>query len=292
MTELFAAYRPLIDLILISIGFAYSQYVVLRAGSFSVGTAGFAALGAYAAAIANLRLGMPLWSCIAAGMLIGSLAAAVLSIPLARLRGVFQAIATLAFVQIVIALNLYAEPLTGGASGINNIPKLIDTSILIAVLAIEVYLLHCLSSLGMGRAFDALRQDETVAVSLGISVSRYHTAAFAISGALAGLNGSLLAFNSYTLIPEQFGFGFLVASIASVVLGGAVSILGPIVGTVVLTTLPEFARAVADQRFLLNGAVLMLVMVYLPHGIVDTLKLYWRTRMTRRAALADSGVGA
>lgn len=281
MSDWFAAYLPLLASVILNCGFAFSQYVVLRAGVFSVATAGFAAIGAYAGALMTMRLGLPPALSLCGSLLVGALAGALLSLPLARLRGVFQAIATLAFVQIVLSVLLFVEPLTGGALGLNGIPHAVQVWHLLGFLLVLIYVLHALGGSSIGRAFDAARQDETVAVSLGISVLRYHALAFTLSGAIAGLAGGLYAFNRYSLIPDQFGFSMLVASLAAVVLGGRISVLGPIVGTVVLTVLPEVARSFAEQRYLLHGALLVVVIIYLPDGIVDTLRL--RLRQQRSA---------
>ncbi len=273
-----AAYLPLLASAILDCGFAFSQYVVLRAGVFSVATAGFAALGAYAGALLTMRLGAPPALSLCGSLVIGALAGALLSLPLARLRGVFQAIATLAFVQIVLSVSLFVEPLTGGALGLNGIPQAVQVWHLVVFLLALIYLLHALGGSSIGRAFDAARQDETVAVALGISVVRYHALAFTLSGAIAGLTGGLYAFNRYSLAPDQFGFPMLVASLAAVVLGGRISVLGPIVGAAVLAVLPELARSFAEQRYLLHGALLVGVIIYLPDGIVDTLQFRLRQR--------------
>jgi branched-chain amino acid transport system permease protein len=276
MRELWLAYYPLLDIVLVNCGLAASQYLVLRAGLFSLATAGFASLGAYSGAIAVLTFGVPpaLGAVIATAA--GIAAGALLSIPIARLRGVFQAIATTGFVLIVVSLVLYAEPITGGAVGMNGIPQTAHTAELLLFVAAVLYLLRSISRSGIGRAFDAIRQDETVAVSLGISVTRYHSLAFALSGAIAGLSGCLLAYNTHSLSPDEFGFPMLAACLAGVVLGGRGSIWGPVVGATVLTILPELLRPLTDSRLLLHGALLILVTVYLPHVIVDTLVFYWR----------------
>ena len=292
MSDWFAAYLPLFSQAILACGFAFSQYVVLRAGVFSVATAGFASIGAYTAALLTMRLGMPPALALCASVAAGALAGAILSIPLARLRGVFQAIATLAFVQIVLSVTLYIEPVTGGALGLNGIPHVINTWHLLVFLALLVYLMLAIGGSSIGRAFDAARQDETVAVALGISVVRYHALAFVLSGAIAGVTGGLYAFHRYSIVPEQFGFSLLVETLAAVVLGGRVSVAGPIVGAVVLTILPELARGLAEQRYLLHGGLLMLVIIFLPGGIVDTLKFWIGRRRSERMAGRDAGLEA
>ncbi|WP_168193169.1 ABC transporter permease subunit [Rhodophyticola sp. CCM32] len=115
--QFYYSYQPVIDFFLLSLGFAYSQQIALRAGVFSIGTAAFAALGGYLVAILVTRTEMPIWLVIPAGAGIGAFGGYILSIPLARLRGAFVAIATLAFVKVIIALLLYFEDFTGGGSG-------------------------------------------------------------------------------------------------------------------------------------------------------------------------------
>lgn len=292
MIDFLIGWRPLAELMLCNCLLALSQYVVLRAGVFSLATAGFAAIGAYAAALLHMTAGWPVPAALVAATLLGLAAALLLSLPLARLRGVFQAIATVAFVQIVLALNLNSTNLTGGALGLNGIPKRVGFWTLLCVVAFLVYMLAAISRTALGRAFDAARQDETVAVALGISVARTHAIAFAISGAIGGAAGGLIAFNAYSLVPDEFGFGMLVAALTFVVLGGRLSVWGPLVGAAILTALPELARPLAEQRMLIHGALLIVVIGYLRHGVVDTLRFAWRNRrLARRQVQSEWSAG-
>jgi len=269
-----------------------SQYVVLRAGVFSVATAGLAGIGAYASALLHMRAGLPVPLALASAAMLGLVVALLLSVPLARLRGVYQAMATLAFVQIVLSLNLSTTGLTGGALGINAIPKWFGFWTLLVITSVVAFVLHSMSRTSLGRAFDAVRQDETVAVTLGISVTRTHAVAFGLSGLISSLAGGLIAFNSYSLVPDEFGFNMLVAALAFVVLGGYLSVWGPIAGAIILTALPELARPLAEQRMLIHGALLIVVIGCLQHGIVDTMRFAWRDRQRHRAgALEAAPVG-
>lgn len=272
MSGLVAGYLPLFDLYLIHLGLAFSQYIVLRAGVFSLATAALAGIGAYTAGICAVKLGLHPAIGLAAGTLAGMAAAAFLSIPLARLRGVYQAIATVAFIQIVLSLNIYAEGLTGGAMGLNNIPKTVGTGVLAVFALAAVYLIWSIERGRLGRAFDAIRQDEAVAASLGVSITRCQTLAFAISGALAGLFGGLEAYHAYALDPNQFGFHLLITVLSYVILGGRNAVLGPIVGTAILIVLPEIARPLAENRMIIYGVMLIVVINYLPKGVVDTAR--------------------
>lgn len=283
MIDFFIAYRPLFDHFFLAIGFAFSQWIVLKAGVFSIATAGFASLGAYGAAILGVSYGWPAPLAIAAGGLVGVFAALFLSWPLARLRGVYQAIATLAFVQIVVSLTLYADGLTGGPMGFTNIPKVVGTVPLAIAAVLVIYLMATLNASRIGRAFEAIRQDEAMAASLGMSVKVHHLLAFAISGALAGVFGGLSAYHSYALEPNQFGFPFLVAILSYVVFGGRRTVTGPVVGAAVLIALPELARPLADNRILVYGLLLVLVMNFLPRGVADTVIDWVRQKRVARA---------
>jgi branched-chain amino acid transport system permease protein len=283
MTGALAGYQSILNLVLLNCGLALSQFVVLRAGVFSVATPALASIGAYAAGIAALSFGAGAATGLLAATAAGTLTGLLLSLPLARLRGVFQAIATVALVQIVLSLALYATDITGGANGLNGIPRMIGTPELLLFIAGVVYLLGSLGRSRIGHAFDAIRQDETVAVTLGISAVAHQALAFGLSGAIAGLTGGLMAYHNRSVVPEEFGFSMLVTVLAYVVLGGRRSVLGPLVGAAILTLLPEVARPLADNRLIVHGAVLMLVIAYLPHGIVDTLQIARRRRITAAA---------
>jgi branched-chain amino acid transport system permease protein len=285
MVDFFIAYRPLFDVFLLHTGYALGQYIVLRAGVFSVANAGLTAIGAYVAAGLTVKLGVNPYLSLVAGTGAGILVSLLLAWPLARLRGVYQAIATLAFVQVVLSLNVYSDKLTGGAMGLNNIPKVVGTGTLLIAAVVVIYVMLAISATRLGRAFDAIRQDEAVAVSLGVSVRGHQALAFGISGAIAGLFGGLEAFHSYALEPNQFGFAFLVAILSYVVLGGRRSVWGPVVGAALLVSLPELARPLAEYRMLVYGLLLLAVIVYMPKGVVDTLldHLYKR-RMGQRDA--------
>jgi branched-chain amino acid transport system permease protein len=285
------AHTPLFNTALIGIGYAYSQYIVLRSGTFSVATVGFAAIGGYAAAISMVKFGFHPLASIGLSTLLGLAAGLLISIPLARVRGVYQAIATLAFVQIVESLNFYFEDLTGGPLGMHNIPRQVTTlGLLIAVVA-ATYLMWAINRGALGRVFEAMRQDVAVAASLGVNPQRYHVIVFALSGALAGLFGSLDALHNFSLTPEQFGFGLLVAVISYVVLGGRRSIIGPIVGAVILVALPEIARPLQDNRTAVYGLILVLVMVFLPYGVADTALRRWRNRKLSQQAQGAPAAG-
>ena len=282
MMEFLLANQPVFDFFLLTLGFAYSQQVVLRAGVFSLASAAFSCLGAYACAYLVVKSGLPVAAGIGLGALIGAMAAYIVSLPLARLRGVYQAIATLALVEMMVALALYAEPITGGAVGFNNIPKHVGTLELLIAVLVVTYLLHAQSISRIGRGFDALRQDEYVAASLGVSSRREHTLAFVSSGLIGGLFGALQSMYAYNVEPQQYGFGYMVTTLAAIVLGGRRSLLGPLIGSAIVILLPEVARPLAEYRQIVVGAIMMVMVVLAPQGLADTF-LAWQGHRRARA---------
>lgn len=290
MFSFLAPHLPLLDLIFIGTGYALSQAIVFRAGTFSVATSGFAALGAYGTAILTVKHGVHPAVSVALGSLMGLLCGLLLSAPLARLRGVYQAIASLAFVEILVALILYFENLTGGPLGFHNIPRVVTPWMLFFAMVATMALLIVLGQGAIGRAFDAMRQDPPVAASLGVNPTKYHVLSFALSGAIAGLFGGLDALRNFSLTAEQFGFSILIGTLSAVVLGGRRAVLGPLVGTTILVLLPEIFRPLADYRQAVYGLLLVVVMAFLPFGVYDTLimKLHNR-RLVRAGMVAPKG---
>lgn len=285
MMNFFAPHLPLLDLIFVGTGYALSQAIVFRAGTFSVATSGFAAVGAYAAAILTVKHGFHPAAGVVIGTLLGLLCGLLLSVPLARLRGVYQAIASLAFVEIVVALVLFFEELTGGPLGFHNIPRSATTWTLFLVMLATMALLILLGKGGIGRAFDAIRQDPPVAASLGVNPTKYHVLSFALSGAIAGLFGGLDAMRNFSLTAEQFGFAILIGTLSAVVLGGRRSVMGPLVGTTILVLLPEIFRPLADYRQAIYGLLLVVVMAFLPFGVYDTIIMKLHNRRLARAGM-------
>lgn len=289
MIDYLLSYSSVLDHVLIYTLLAMSQAVVLRAGTFSIGPAAFAAIGAYTSAILAVTHGWSAPLAIASGTLLAGVVSALMAYPLSRLRGVFQALATLALVQVMVTIAQNWDSVTNGVLGISGIPKVATTGWLLLIVALCMLLTWTLGKFSLGRAMDVIRADETVAVSLGIRVAYHQRLAMVLSGLFAGLAGALHAFNSYAISPEEFGFHMLVHALASAVLGGATSIWGPLVGAGVLTTLPEFVRFFADYRGVVQGALLMLIIIYLPHGIADTLRSWRYDRKVQREVALREG---
>jgi branched-chain amino acid transport system permease protein len=252
-----------------------SIYATLMAGQLSLGNAALAAIGGYAAAILTRDYHMPLWIALLGGSTLATAVAIVIGVPSLRLRGVYLAIATLAFGEVVrvTALNL---KITGGALGLVGIPALATFWHVYGTLLLAGLFFYRLERSRVGRAFAAIRQDETAAQAMGVRITYYKVLAFAIAGFLSGLAGGLSVHFTYIINPAQASFGEAVNILTYAVFGGTATFLGPIVGGIALTILPESLRLLREYRLLLNGAILVLVTIYLPRGILTPLLGGWR----------------
>ena len=274
--SLYNAYSTLILFSGVAALLALSIYVTLMAGQLSLGNAALAAIGGYAAAILTRDHHTPFWLAVTSGALLATAVAVIIGIPSLRLRGVYLAIATLAFGEVVrvAALNLR---ITGGALGLVGIPALATFWHVYGALAVVAFFFYRLERSRTGRAFAAIREDETAAHAMGIRVTYYKVLAFAIAGFVSGLAGGLSVHFTYVINPAQASFAEAVNILTYAVFGGTATFLGPVVGGIVLTVLPEALRFLKEYRLLLSGAILVLVPIYLPRGVL-TLRLGRRRR--------------
>ena len=304
MTDLFTTYRPLLEFMLLNAALALSVYITLSTGLLSLANAGFAAIGAYTAALlyvyrdapalAIYRLS-PVLASIVLAMGVALIIAILFGRPLLRLRDVYLAIATLGFGEIVRILAVNGDAIVGafrgvpaadvglfnGAEGI-RVTRLTTTWHLALYLGVLVYLFIMLRRSRFGRVLAAIRQDESAAATMGIDVVRYKTFAFVLSAMIAAGGGALNALLIRLVSPGQYDFARAVELLTYVVLGGALHWSGGIVGALVLTALPEALRGLQEQREIVNGVILMLAIIYLPRGLADPR--FWQTAWRRVAA--------
>jgi len=258
---------------------ALSQAIPLRAGSFSFATVGNAAVGGYVSAylVVNKH-----WSALGAAVVavaISALVSAALALSLRRLRGVFAAIASIAFVEVVQTAATSWNGVTGGAQGLSAIPLLLGTTGLGLILAGTVVFLILVERTTLARSFDAVRQDEAAAASLGLSIGATHAKALLLGGALGGLAGVCLAYNSSAIFPDTYGFTLVLQLVTFVYLGGFRSWRGPIIGAGIVTILPELFISLQQYANILYGAILIVVVILLPNGIVDSIEAHVRRRL-------------
>ncbi|MGB7912018.1 MAG: branched-chain amino acid ABC transporter permease [Desulfobaccales bacterium] len=263
------------------------------AGQISLGHAAFFGLGAYTSGILTATCGVNPWLALLAGLAVSGGAAFLIGVPALKLRGYYLAMATLGFGIIVSIILSQAQPLTGGPSGLSGIPPLtlagfpLNTARrLYPLIWLAVGLILALSAnlvdSRAGRALRALNDSEAAAASLGVNTARLKLKIFVWSALYASLAGSLYAHSLNFIAPASFGFMFSIKLVAMVVLGGMASIWGSLLGAGVLTVLPEALSVFHDFEVVIFGAILMVVMIFLPRGLVRGLLDLWEFRRYKR----------
>ena len=276
LLELYATYQSTHAYIGINSLLALSVYTTLSCGQLALSSAGFMAIGAYAAAILTLKLQAPFPVALAVAALLPALVAVPLGLPVLRIRGVFLAIATVAFGEVV-RLGLVNWDYVEGAQGLVAIPQKASVGLIYATVALALLVLWRLRGSKWGFALEAIREDEAAARTMGIHTTVYKLAMLVLGAALAGLAGALEAHFSFMVAPNGFAFGRVVDMLVFAVFGGTAAFYGPVIGAAFLTVLPELLRELAPLlgiepgplRTLVNGLVLLVIILFLPNGIVS-----------------------
>lgn len=252
---------------------ALSIWLTLACGMLALANAAFMGLGAYTASILTLNYGVPFPVAIAAGMAMPAVVAFLIGKPTLRLSGVYLAMATLAFGEVVRIAILNAESLTGGALGLNGIPQMTQWWHVALALMLTLLLLWRVRRSKVGRAFEAIKEDETAAGLMGIDVGGHKMLAFVLGGAIAGLAGTLNAHLTFFIGPSEYGFNRAVDILTMAILGGIGGLTGPVLGGSILTLLPEMLRGLGAFRLVVNGFILVLIVLFLPKGIWDPARI-------------------
>jgi branched-chain amino acid transport system permease protein len=283
-SEFWATYGSVVQFVLINMLLGISIYFTLYTGLLSLANAGFMGIGAYVSAVLTIHAGTPFPVSLFIGALSAALIGWLLGLPVLRLRDVYLAIATLGFGEIVriTAVNFdkfSGLTLLGGAQGLDGIPKLTTPLSLLFTLFILCIFLVQFHRSRVGRALAAIRRDESVAATMGINVHQYKLLAFVLGAFVAGLAGGFSAHLTRFVGPNDFSFNAAVNILAFAVLGGTLHWSGALVGAALLTVLPEALRFMKEYRGVVNGVILLLVIIYLPHGLVNP---QWIRKIFRR----------
>ena len=244
-----------------------SMYAVLQLGQLSLGQAAFMGIGAYTGTLLTLKLGLPFPLVLAGAAVVPAMAAALIGGPTLKLSGVHLAIATIGLGEVLRVAYINTEAL-GGALGLSGIPEKSSFWIIFGLLAVILVAFILASRSKIGRACEAIREDEDTARVMGIDVAAYKMTALVISAALAGLAGALNAHFSSFIGPNEFAFETAVSILSFAILGGVTTPFGPVLGAFVLTALPEVLRPLHDFRLVFNGLIIVLVVIFLPKGIL------------------------
>jgi len=279
LSDFWRAYQSTVAFAIVNAFFGLSTYAVLSAGILSFATVTYAAAGGFLGARLVLQTGIDPMIALPAAAAAGALLAYVVALIFLRLESHWMALASLALILITRVIVINVPSVTGGVNGL-SLPVTVSLGVLVVLLVLIIAVFWRLSVSWYGIATRAVREDPAVASSLGIAPRRIQTIAFAISGAVGGLGGMLLALVLQFLSPDTYFVNIAFTMIAAVVLGGSYHWVGSIIGAAVFTALPVIAQAIVpDFQEVANGIVLLLIMIFLPRGLVDP-----RAIRLRRAA--------
>ncbi len=250
-------------------------------GQISLGHVGLYAIGAYTGALLTTSLGWSFWIALPIAGVLAGIAGTLLAIPALRVRGPYLAMITIAFGFVVEQGAAEWKGLTGGWNGIMFIPvpsfmgfefaerevALLTTGLTV----VAVFLFVRLASSNWGRAMRAVRDSEIASQSLGLNPVTVRTMAFTLSSVIAGMAGAIFASMTNFISPESFPFLQSILFLLVVIIGGAGTVLGPVVGALVVILLPEFLSALAEYRVLFMGVLLLGVLLVAPRGIVGEI---------------------
>ena len=275
--NLYYAYQGLIAFVGINALLALSVYATLSCGQLSLANAGFMAIGAYTGALLTLHVPrLPFAAVLLASAVLPAVIALPLGLPVLRLRGVFLAIATIGFGEVV-RLGFVNWDYTNGALGLVAIPQRTTPWILWLTVAGVLFILGRLRGSRTGYALEAIREDEMAARTMGIETTAYKLAMFSFGAAIAGIAGALEAHFTFIVSPAGYSFGRVVDMLVQAIVGGTAFFAGPVLGAAFLTLLPEALREAGARiglspgpfRLFLNGVILLAVILYLPDGIAS-----------------------
>lgn len=272
----------------INIMLAASLHLIIGiTGQFSIGHAGFLAVGAYASAIITMKLHLPFSLAILTGGIAAAVAGLIIGIPSLRLKGDYLAIATLGFGEIVRIAFLNIDYI-GGASGM-QVSHLTTWPWLISCLLVTIVVIVNFTNSTHGRACIAIRENEIAADAMGINTTYYKVAAFAIGAFFAGVAGALYAHNFYIIQPTNFGFLKSFDILIFVVLGGLGSMSGAVISAILLTIISTYLQDYPGTRMIIYSLVLIVMMLYRPQGLLGTKELtsFFKGRNAAQGGMKD-----
>ncbi len=293
---------------IIRIGISVLLYVVLASslnvingysGQFNIGHAGFYCVGAYTAGILATRFGLSFWLLLILSGLAAALFSCFLGIPTLRLKGVFLAITTLGFSEIIRLTILNWTSLTRGPMGIPGIPfpvlfgmqlksNIQFYYIILAIAALMIFITQRLLNSRIGRAWIAIREDETAAKAMGVETFKYKLLNLMYGTFWAGVAGCFYAFFASYISADSFTLDEGFAILAMVLVGGQGNLLGPIVGASALTILPEIFRFTAQYRLVIFGLAILVIMHLRPQGLAGSAMLSRRYKTGKKDSRSNS----
>lgn len=276
--------------------------VVGLAGLLDLGYVAFYAVGAYTYGLLNHHFGIGFWAVLPLGAMLGAVFGILLGFPVLRLRGDYLAIVTLGFGEIIRLILENWNEFSYGPSGIAQIARpsffgmrlTLSESIIylyflmIGMVIFTIFVVNRLQNSRIGRAWIALREDEIACQAMGIDKTRTKLTAFALGATWAGMVGVVFAAKTTFINPASFTFLESAMILAIVVLGGMGSILGVAIAALILILLPEYLRAFSEYRMLIFGAIMVLMMVFRPQGIIANVRRRYTFKVDDRPVTSGS----
>lgn len=263
------------------------------AGQLAFGHAGFFAIGAYSVGLLSTKAGMDFWSSLVMALIISGIFGVVIGFPSLRLQGNYLSLATLGFAEIVrVVINNWVS-FTGGPQGVKAIPgpPLIFMKIhgenqfyyvILGFTVLSIWFANKFRVSRYGLALRALRSGDTVAASVGINIVKYKLLAFVLSSVFAGLAGGIYASWAGYISPDTYEFSLTIAFVGMLVVGGNGSILGSVLGPLLLTPLPEYLRFVKEYYLFCYGVGIILAVLFMPYGINGVIRSWYRKRRAKQ----------
>jgi branched-chain amino acid transport system permease protein len=253
------------------------------AGQMSLGQAAFFGIGAYASGWLTTQAGWNFWEAVPAAMALSALVGLCVGYPCLRLSGHYLALATIGFGIITQLVLVNWKAFTNGSDGMSGIPApaigayTIDSYgayfyIVLACVSAGAYVSSRIKATRPGRAMQAIRENELAASAMGIDATRYKILAFVLAGAYAGLGGALLAHSIKFISPDSYSFDASVVFLVMLIIGGASSVGGAIVGAALLTFLPEVLRPLKNSYIMVYGAAVIAMIIFMPQGLAGLLQ--------------------
>ena len=254
--------------------------LIMSTGQLTLGHAAYMAVGAYASTLLTMKAGLSFWLAFPLAGMISSLIALLIGYPILRIKGVYFSIITFAFAEIIRLIIVHWPDVLGGYGGIPNIPppqpifsirftSRVPFYYLILAISLSTYLfMGRIEKSRLGRIFSSIHESDTLAESIGINVMKYKMIAFCLGCFFAGLSGSFYAHYFNFTSPEFFTIWQSIYCLIFVIVGGVGSVLGPFLGSLFMTLVPEFLRVAKEYEPVVYAIILILIMFLLPGGLV------------------------
>lgn len=265
--DLFAYWEPVLMVALFNLVLTVGLYVTALSGQLSLATAAIAGIGGYAAAVLTTNFGWWFVPAVLVGGASGGLVGVILALLTLKMRDFILKLTTLAFGEAIVVFAFNFDYI-GGANSFTGIPAYTNLRVALITAAIAIFVAWRFDGSRLGFASRAVRDDPLAASASGVSIRLVRTTTFLIGGLICGAGGAVQAHYTLVMSPQELGFFVSLNYIIFLLFGGLYTLAGPLVGTLVLTILPESLRFAAEYRMILYGLIITLVVLFRPYGLV------------------------